>query len=117
IPTPDSWVLSHPDEIEPLLARHAAGVEPLPLPLVVKPNEQGSTIGITICREDAELAPAIRTAFHHDSCVLLEKFVAGAEIKAAVMGNRELEVLPLIEVVPQGGFYDYERKYTAGATG
>jgi D-alanine-D-alanine ligase len=116
IPTPDSWVLAHPDEMEPLLARHAAGVERLPLPLVVKPNEQGSTIGITIVREEAELAPAIRTAFHHDSCVLLEQFVAGTEITAAVLGNRELEVLPLIEIVPQGGFYDYERKYTAGAT-
>jgi D-alanine-D-alanine ligase len=116
IPTPDSWVLSDAGEAEDLLSRHAAGRERLPLPLVVKPNEQGSTIGITVVRDDIELAPAIRTAFHYDSCVLLERFVAGTEITAAVLGNRELEVLPLVEIVPEGGFYDYERKYTAGAT-
>ena len=66
IPTPDAWVLSHPDEIGRLAGAARRGCERLPLPLVVKPNEQGSTIGITIVREDAELAPAIRTAFHHD---------------------------------------------------
>lgn len=86
------------------------------LPAVVKPNEEGSTIGVTIVREPEQMAQAVRAAACHDSCVLIEQFVAGTEITAAVIGNRQLKVLPLVEIVPQGGFYDYERKYTPGAT-
>jgi D-alanine-D-alanine ligase len=48
--------------------------------------------------------------------VLIEKFVEGVEITAALLGNRDPQVLPLVEIVPKGGFYDYERKYTPGAT-
>jgi D-alanine-D-alanine ligase len=76
----------------------------------------GSTIGMTIVRDASELAPAVRLAARHDDCVLIEQFVSGTEITAALIGNREPEVLPLVEIVPQGGFYDYERKYTPGAT-
>jgi D-alanine-D-alanine ligase len=82
----------------------------------MSPNEQGSTIGISIVRAPEEMAPAVQLAARHDPCVLIEQFVAGTEITAAVLGNRELQVLPLVEIVPEGGFYDYERKYTPGAT-
>jgi len=129
VPTPEFLVLEGPAEVERFLALWREGGdaaawqrpgEPevvMPrLPVVVKPNEQGSTIGISIVREPAEMAPAIQLAARHDPCVLIERFVAGTEITAAVLGNRELQVLPLVEIVPEGGFYDYERKYTPGAT-
>ncbi len=94
----------------------ATCVEGFPLPAVVKPNREGSTIGVSIVREREELEPAIALAFGHDSEVLVERFVAGVEITAAVIGNSEPQVLPLIEIVPRSGFYDYEMKYTPGAT-
>jgi D-alanine-D-alanine ligase len=59
---------------------------------------------------------ALELAFKYDRTVLVEQFVEGIEITAALLGNRDPEVLPLIEIVPEGGFYDYERKYTPGAT-
>jgi D-alanine-D-alanine ligase len=129
VPTPEFLVLEGPAEVERFLELWREGGEAaawqrpgepevvMPrLPVVVKPNEQGSTIGISIVREPAEMAPAIQLAARHDPCVLIEGFVAGTEITAAVLGNRELQVLPLVEIVPEGGFYDYERKYTPGAT-
>jgi len=86
------------------------------LPCIVKPNAQGSTIGMTIVREAAELEGAIRTAFEHDDTALVEQFITGTEITVPVLGNGDLEILPIVEIVPKGGFYDYEAKYTAGAT-
>jgi D-alanine-D-alanine ligase len=59
---------------------------------------------------------ALELALKYDRTVLIEQFVEGTEITAALLGNRDPEVLPLIEIVPEGGFYDYERKYTPGAT-
>ncbi len=88
----------------------------LPLPLIVKPNAQGSTIGMTIVREADELEGAILAAFEHDDTVLVEQFITGTEITVPILGNDTLEVLPIVEIVPEGGFYDYKAKYTAGAT-
>jgi D-alanine-D-alanine ligase len=129
VPTPDFLVLEGRDEVERFLdcwrtdgeattwQRPGEPVVSVPrLPVVVKPNEQGSTIGISIVCAPEEMAPAVQLAARHDPCVLIEQFVAGTEITAAVLGNRELQVLPLVEIVPEGGFYDYERKYTPGAT-
>lgn len=88
----------------------------LPLPIVVKPNREGSTIGITIVRSPDQLPDAVQEAFRYDDEVLLERFIEGTEITAALLGNDNPEVLPLVEIVPKSGFYDYESKYTPGAT-
>ena len=88
----------------------------LPLPLMVKPNAQGSTIGMTVVREAGELHGAVRTAFEYDDAVLVEQFITGTEITVPILGNATLEILPIVEIVPAGGFYDYAAKYTAGAT-
>ena len=88
----------------------------LPLPWIVKPNAQGSTIGMSIVRQREELSLALETAFEHDSTALVEQFVSGTEITVPVLGNDTLDVLPIVEIVPQSGFYDYAAKYTAGAT-
>ena len=56
------------------------------------------------------------TAFSHDHIVIIEQFVVGTEITIPVLGNDDLELLPIVEIVPNSGFYDYKSKYTAGAT-
>jgi D-alanine-D-alanine ligase len=82
-------------------------------PLVVKPNAEGSTVGLTIVRHPAELDPAIEKAGQHDHQVLIERYIEGRELTVAVIGE---EAFPVVEIKPKSGFYDYEAKYTKGKT-
>lgn len=82
--------------------------------LVVKPASEGSSVGMSIVHSPSELAPALELAFRHDTTVLVEQFVSGAEVTVGVLGNEELEALPTLEVVPEHEFYDYESKYVPG---
>ncbi len=84
-----------------------------PLPVVVKPAREGSTIGISLVRKEEELQPALEEALRHDDLVLVEEFIAGREVTVGVLDG---EALPIVEVVPESGFYDYQSKYTAGRT-
>jgi D-alanine-D-alanine ligase len=90
----------------------------LGLPVVVKPEHEGSSIGLTIVGEPAELSPALARAWQYDRRCLVEKYIAGTEITGAVLGNDDLEALPLVEIIPGEGyqFFDYQAKYTPGAT-
>lgn len=85
---------------------------------VVKPASEGSSIGVTICDSKKELLNGIEAAFHHDREILVERFLDGKELTCCVLGNKSLEALPLIEIVPTSGFtfFDYQAKYTPGAT-
>lgn len=85
-------------------------------PFVVKPSTQGSTIGLTIVQEAAELAAALEKAFAYDTEVLVEEFIDGSELTVGVLGGKKPEALPVIEIVPYSGVYDYHAKYTKGAT-
>jgi D-alanine-D-alanine ligase len=80
-------------------------------PLVVKPNDQGSTVGLTVVREASELEPALRLAGRYANHILVESYVPGKELTVAVLGG---EALPVVEIAPAGGMYDYESKYGAG---
>jgi D-alanine-D-alanine ligase len=80
-------------------------------PVIVKPNDQGSTVGLTAVGGEEELAPAIDRAGDYGSHVLVERYIPGREITVAVLGDR---ALPAVEVIPKGGLYDYESKYTEG---
>jgi D-alanine-D-alanine ligase len=80
-------------------------------PLVVKPNAEGSTVGLTIVSRADDLAEALDLAFEHGPEVLIEQYIPGRELTVAVLGD---EALPIVEIRPQGGHYDYESKYTAG---
>ena len=82
--------------------------------MVVKPSREGSTIGVTIVREEDELEKALHEAFKYDQLVLVEKYIDGIELTAAVLGTKEPRVLPLIEIVSETEFYDYTAKYTPG---
>jgi D-alanine-D-alanine ligase len=86
----------------------------IPLPLVVKPNKQGSTIGLTVVESPRDLEKAILKAFEYDDEVLVEEYISGTEITVGVLGNDELRALPVIEIRSVKGLYDYEAKYTPG---
>jgi D-alanine-D-alanine ligase len=88
----------------------------LGLPCVVKPAADGSSVGISIVHTKAELPQAINTAFESGDTVLLEAFVSGVEITIPVIGGSDPKVLPAIEIIPTGEFYDYQSKYTQGGS-
>ena len=85
----------------------------LALPLVVKPCSGGSSIGISIVRDEKGLANALCEAFRYEPEVLIETYIAGRELSCGVLGNT---ALPVIEIRPRGGFYDYAHKYQPGLT-
>lgn len=91
--------------------------EDFDFPLVVKPNQEGSTLGLTIVKESAQLISAIDKASKCDAFVLVEQFIAGKELTVPVQGKiGEEEALPIIEIIPKNDLYDYEAKYTEGAS-
>lgn len=83
----------------------------LSLPLVVKPADVGSTIGVTIVKKKAALVGALKTAFRYGSWAIVERFIKGVEVTVTVLGNK---ALPVIEIVPKNEFYDFDAKYTPG---
>ncbi|MGD9332728.1 MAG: D-alanine--D-alanine ligase [Desulfobacterales bacterium] len=93
-------------------------VQHLGLPIVVKPVEGGSSIGMSIAASEKELRDAVEEAFKYDELVLLEKYLEGTEVTGGVLGNDDPEALPLIEIIPGEGhtFFNYEAKYKAGET-
>ncbi|MBI5655414.1 MAG: D-alanine--D-alanine ligase [Geobacter sp.] len=81
------------------------------LPVVVKPSQEGSSVGVSIVRADRELAPALALAWTYDDEILVEKYIKGREIQVGILNDRALGA---IEIVPKREFYDFEAKYTAG---
>lgn len=86
--------------------------------MVVKPNDQGSTVGMTIIESGHtdDIEQAIRHALEFSDIALIETYIPGRELTVAVIGNEEgiPIALPIVEIAPDGGFYDYEHKYTKG---
>ncbi len=80
-------------------------------PVVIKPNEQGSTVGLTVVKDPGQLDEAVSLAFRFGDKVLAEKFIAGKEVTVSVLDN---QALPVIEIIPEHGIYDYECKYQKG---
>ncbi len=87
-------------------------------PVVVKPVSGGSSIGMTIVSNTADLKPAVEAAWAYDDTVLLETYIKGVELTGGVIGNDTVEPLPVVEIIPGEThlFFDYEAKYTPGAT-
>ncbi|HXL24869.1 MAG TPA: D-alanine--D-alanine ligase [Chthoniobacterales bacterium] len=78
------------------------------VPLVLKPPCQGSTVGVVIVRNESELDSAMNEAGKYDRKLLVEKFVSGRELTIGILGD---QALPIIEIIPKGGFYDFNTKY------
>jgi D-alanine-D-alanine ligase len=81
------------------------------LPLVVKPVQEGSSVGVSIVREASQLEAALASAFRHDSEILVEQYIKGQEVQVGILDNRPIGA---IEIVPKKEFYDFEAKYTDG---
>lgn len=103
LPTP-RWTVADPS------ARRLPAL-PAPLPLVVKPNSEGSSVGVSIVRRRAALAAAVKTAGRFDRRVVIEEYVPGREVTVGILDGRALGAL---EVEAKGEFHSYEVKYTAG---
>jgi D-alanine-D-alanine ligase len=90
----------------------------LGLPAVIKPVNEGSSIGVTIARTREELERGLDLAFKYDHRVLVEEFLQGVEVTGGVLGNDKLQALPLVEIIPseQYTFFDYQAKYLPGAS-
>jgi len=93
-------------------------VDAIGYPLVVKPAREGSGLGLTRVEESGALLEAVYEAFGYDGKILLEKWMTGTEITAPILepAGEGPHVLNLVEVRPRGGSYDFEAKYTPGAT-
>jgi D-alanine-D-alanine ligase len=101
VPTPEGRLVATVDEIT------------LPLPLFVKPNEQGSSVGTHPATTREELAAALADALKFGPRALVERFIVGRELTVGVLGDH---ALPIVEIHPLDGFYDYTNKYTKGRT-
>ena len=103
IPTPPGLVL-----------RREEPLGPMPAPkVVVKPCSGGSSVGTSIVDDPEAYAAALELAFRYEAEVLVENFIQGRELTVGVM---EGKAMPVIEIIPKTGFYDYQNKYQAGAT-
>ncbi len=113
IPTPAYTILEAGAPVDA-----GACLSQIGLPMVVKPVVGGSSVGMSIVQAESDFQTALDLAFAEDNAVMLEAYIKGIELTGGVIGNRELEALPLIEIVPDEAhaFFDYEAKYTAGVT-
>jgi len=102
------WVAGPGETLESLLEERG-----LDFPFVVKPVDQGSTIGLSVVREHSQLPSAIEKASRLSSKIMIESYAAGAELTVPILGE---EALPVIEIRPSHEIYDYECKYTPGMT-
>jgi D-alanine-D-alanine ligase len=80
----------------------------IPIPIVIKVPRQGSTVGVYIIKTGAEIPASLEDGAKYDNEFLVEKFIAGRELTIGILGDL---ALPIIEIIPKGGFYDYTNKY------
>lgn len=87
------------------------------VPFVIKPNREGSTLGLTIINDSSQVKQAIKNASDSDSIILVEDFIRGTELTVPILGEIGKEkALPIIEIIPKNEFYDYESKYSEGGS-
>lgn len=80
-------------------------------PCVIKPNDQGSTVGLSIAKTEDQLNDTVNLALKYSDLVLIEEYISGREMTVAILEDKPL---PVLEIIPKSGFYDYESKYTSG---
>ena len=110
IPTPEWFLVDDPDlsDVSPIVDRIESS---LGFPCVVKPNNQGSTVGLTVVEKSEDLKKALECAREFSSRILVERYITGRELTVGVLGDT---ALPVVEIIPEHGIYDYECKYTHG---
>ena len=87
-------------------------------PVVIKPVDEGSSIGLSICSTKEEILAGVQDSFAISSQIIIEEYIKGREVSCAVLGNREPEALPVVEIIPQEKyhFFSYTAKYEPGAS-
>jgi D-alanine-D-alanine ligase len=80
----------------------------IPIPFVIKPPRQGSTVGVYVVKNEPEIDSSVAAAATYDHELLVEKFVPGRELTIGILGDL---ALPILEIIPKGGFYDFANKY------
>ncbi|MBH0189713.1 MAG: D-alanine--D-alanine ligase, partial [Nitrospira sp.] len=115
IPVPAGTVVKRGKKVSPASLLRA---EKLRWPVVVKPASQGSTIGVTIVRKPAQWREALALAHRYDMDALVEAYIPGHEVTVSIIGRQQASplVLPAVEIVAPGGFYDFSAKYEKGKT-
>ena len=108
--TPD-WVSIKLDNVNLTIEQNKP--ENLSYPIVIKPNHQGSTLGLTIVSNKDDIHEAIKLASVYSDEIIIEKYINGREITVGILGNR---VLDIVEIIPKSGFYNYKAKYNKGET-
>jgi D-alanine-D-alanine ligase len=109
VPT-SPYVLFHGDDP---IDRVAAKIAPLGCPVVIKPDSQGSSLGVGLCRSRGELASRIADSRRYEEYILAEQHVRGREFTVAVLAR---DALPVLEIVTPGGWFDYDAKYESVTT-
>lgn len=108
IPTP-KWIVADKKSVVSEVSKQIK--ESIGLPFVVKPNDQGSTVGLSVCENYSELNEALHLALGLSDQALIEEFIAGRELTIGVLGD---QILPPLEIRPKHNLYDYQCKYTSG---
>ncbi len=80
-------------------------------PAVIKPNDQGSTVGLTVCKNSSEVNDALELSFRFSAKTIIEEYIPGKELTVAILEDK---ALPVLEIKPKSGLYDYASKYTSG---
>jgi D-alanine-D-alanine ligase len=110
IPMADAIMIRESDKLDPVKIIAQTG-----LPCFVKPNDSGSSFGVTKVKQKEDLLSAIETAFRESKDVLIEKFMDGREVACGVVKTKKNAiVLPVTEIISKNEFFDYEAKYTPG---
>ena len=107
IPTA-KWIIGNYEEITPERIKAEIGI-----PCVIKPIGCGSSCGVSIVKTEEEFAPAVEWAASYKQMILVEQFLKGREVTISVVGHK---ALPITEIIPHEGFYDYKNKYQDGLT-
>ena len=110
VQTPE-WFTVKNRSFEPILIADQINQEIGGFPCIIKPNDQGSTVGLKFVKDESEVEEGIIIAQQFSTKALIEKYIPGREITAAILIN---EALPVLEIVPKSGLYDYKSKYTPG---
>jgi len=108
ISVPNGFVIQKNYSYEPVLQKIK---KEFTFPLIVKPNDQGSTFGLTVCEKEDDIKNALTLSFQYSNKTLVEEFIPGRELTVGVLADK---VLPVLEIRPKHNLYDYECKYTKG---
>ena len=117
VPTPEFHTLSA-EAFKEMGAASALSkvVKKIGIPLVVKPSQQGSALGIKIVNSEDEMANALISALSYGKKVVLEQYIKGTEVAVSIIGKDNPRTLPIVEIAPRSGFFDFRSMYTPGMT-